>query len=79
MLRGIVPATGGMTMALGVFFGKTAARKGAIGLFDWAVIVAAGILVGVSQAPVLLILVGAAALGAFTAYFPRKSVEPDQP
>jgi chromate transporter len=64
MLRGIIPATAGMTLALAIFFGRGTARKGKIGLIDWAVVIVAAILVGVVKAPVVLILLGGAIVGA---------------
>ena len=56
MLRGIIPATAGMTLSLAVFFGRSTARKGKIGLIDWAIVLVAAILVGVVKAPFGLIL-----------------------
>jgi chromate transporter len=67
MLRGIIPATAGMTLSLAVFFGRSTARKGKIGLMDWAVVLVSAILVGIVRAPVVLILFGAAVLGALMA------------
>jgi chromate transporter len=64
MLRGIIPATAGMTLALAIFFGRGTARKGKIGLIDWAVVIVAAILVGLVKAPVVLILLGGAIVGA---------------
>ena len=77
MLRGIIPATGGMTLALAIFFGRSAARKGRIGLVDWGIIVVAGVLVGVAKAPVVLILLAAAVAGAFLAYAPSGAAVDD--
>ena len=71
ILRGIVPATGGMTIALAAYFGRTAARKERIALLDWGLVVIAGLLVGVVQAPVALVLFAAAAVGALSAYAGR--------
>jgi chromate transporter len=67
MLRGIIPATAGMTLSLAVFFGRSTARKGKLGLIDWAVVLVAALLVAVAKAPVVLILLGAAIIGALMA------------
>ncbi|MFN0071557.1 MAG: chromate transporter [Chloroflexota bacterium] len=70
MLRGIIPATGGMTLSLAFFFGRTTARKGRIGWADWLIVLVAAMLVGGAQAPVVLVLLGAAIIGALLAYYP---------
>jgi chromate transporter len=67
MLRGIIPATAGMTLALAAFFGRTTARKGVMGVGDWAIVLASAILIAVVKAPVLFILFGSALLGALLA------------
>lgn len=69
MLRGIIPATAGMTLALAWFFGRTTARTGRIGLVDWTIVIVAAILIGAVKAPVLLILLGAAAIRAVLAIY----------
>lgn len=63
-MRGIVPVTAGMTLALAVFFGRTAVRKGRVGIIDWAVFLGAALLAGLLRVPVLLILAGCALFGA---------------
>jgi chromate transporter len=67
MLRGIIPATAGMTLSLAVFFGMSTARRGKVGLADCVTVIISAVLVGVVKAPVVLILFGAAALGAVMA------------
>lgn len=64
MLRGIIPATAGMTLSLAIFFGRSTARRGKIGLLDWAVVIVATLFVAVIKAPVALILLSAAIIGA---------------
>jgi len=75
MLRGIIPATAGMTLSLAVFFGRSTARKGKAGLLDWAMVVVSVILVGIVKAPVVLILLGAAALSALLSAWSREGGE----
>jgi chromate transporter len=75
MLRGIIPATAGMTLSLAIFFGRSTARKGRIGLVDWAVVIVATILVGVVKAPVVLILLGAAVIGAVMSAWSQERVD----
>ena len=65
MLRGVVPATGGMTLAMAVFFGRTSARKGRVAVVDWLLVTVAALLAGLARLPVLLILAGLAMAGAF--------------
>lgn len=64
MLRGIVPAAGGMTLAMALFFAQSAARQGRAVLVDGLVVAAAALLIHLGGAPVVLILIGAALLGA---------------
>ena len=72
MLRGIIPATAGMTLSLAVFFGRSTARKGRIGIADWGVVIVSLILIGVVKAPVVLILLGAALIGAIMSAWSRE-------
>jgi len=74
MLRGIIPATAGMTLALAVFFGRTTARKGRQGLVDWCIVLVAAELVGVVEAPVLFILLGAAFIRAIMSAWSQEPV-----
>jgi hypothetical protein len=57
-----------MTMALAVFFGRTAARRGRFAVLDWGMVLAAGLLSGWLHWPVAVVLFGAAGLGALSAY-----------
>jgi chromate transporter len=75
MLRGIIPATAGMTLSLAIFFGRSTARKGKIGLADWTVIIVATLLVGVVKAPVVLILLGAAIIGALMSAWGQERID----
>lgn len=65
LLRGILPATGGMTLALATFFALAAMRPGRARYFDLLVVAVAAVLVGVAKLPVPLIVLGSACFGAF--------------
>lgn len=65
MFRGIVPATGGVTLAMAFFFGRNAARQGRAAVVDWAVVVAAALVAALGGVPVPLILLVSAVAGAF--------------
>lgn len=65
LLRGILPATGGMTLALATFFALAAMRPGRTRYFDLFAVAVAAVLVGVVKLPVPLIVLGSACFGAF--------------
>lgn len=75
IMRGIVPATGGIALAMAVYFGQTSVRKGRLAVADWLFVAVAALLVGVANASVLLILAASAVLGVIiarpTAEFPK--------
>jgi chromate transporter len=64
MLRGIVPATGGMTLAMAVFFGRSAARGGRLAVVDWLVVAIGALLLAAAGLPVVAILAASAVAGA---------------
>lgn len=63
-LRGIIPATAGMTLALANFFGKSTARAGRVGVLDWLTVAIAAFFVGAVKWPIVLILAAVAAIMA---------------
>ncbi|MBI4491813.1 MAG: chromate transporter [Chloroflexi bacterium] len=65
LLRGVIPAIGGMTVAMATFFGQTSARRGRVAVVDWLVVGGTAVLIARTGVPVLFILLGAAVLGAF--------------
>lgn len=76
-LRGIIPATGGMTLGMSYVFGASAARSGRLAAIDCLVIFTAAALVGLVQAPIPLILLSAATVGALFLH-PRPVLPPPQ-
>lgn len=74
MLRGIIPATAGMTLALAYFFGRTTARRGRVGMIDWGIVLVSAVLIGVVKAPVFLILLGAAIIRGLLAAWDNEPV-----